>query len=152
MRARRNIILSSLVLVLLACGSPPPPVKKKLEWVNAPAGDVARIVKSETARAAAAGRQVLVYVGATWCEPCRRFHDAVQAGLLDEQFGSLRLVEFDLDKDAPRLAEAGYAPKLIPLLALPDSEGRASGRQTEGSVKGNGAVADLVPRLTALLQ
>ena len=142
-----------LVGALVACGSPQPPAQKKtIEWVSAPTGEVAPFVKREETRAAQNGRRVLVYVGATWCEPCRRFHDAVKAGLLDDQFGTLSLVEFDLDKDGPRLAEAGYAPKLIPLLALPDAEGRASGRQTEGSIKGNGAVADLVPRLRSLLQ
>lgn len=151
-RSRSSLLSATLLLGLAACGSPQPPAKKKIEWVSAPVGAVAAIVKSEQARATPSGRRVLVYVGATWCEPCRRFHDAVKAGLLDEQLGSLRLIEFDLDKDAPRLAEAGYAPKLIPLLALPDPQGRASGRQTEGSIKGDGAVADLVPRLTALLQ
>ena len=48
-----------------------------------------------------------MYVGAPWCEPCRRFHEAVTKGLLDEQFGDLRFVEFDLDKDGERLQAAG---------------------------------------------
>jgi len=142
----------ALLVLLGACGSPQPPAPKKIEFVTPPAGEVAPIIKGELVRAQRQGRRALVYVGASWCEPCRSFHDAVKAGLLDQQFGELRLVEFDLDRDAPRLAEAGYAPKLIPLLALPDAEGRATGRQTEGSVKGNGAVADLVPRLAALLK
>lgn len=139
-------------LALVACGSPEPAQPKKIEFVLPAAGDVAPLVKNEVVRARRQGRRALVYVGATWCEPCRRFHDAVKAGRLDAQFGELRLVEFDLDRDAERLAVAGYAPKLIPLLALPDAEGRATGRQTEGSVKGDGAVADLVPRLAALLR
>jgi hypothetical protein len=134
---------------LASCGTPPSP--KKIAFVPAPAGAVAPLVQRELQRATHEGHRALVYVGATWCEPCRRFHAAVQAGQLDQQFGTLRLLEFDLDRDAARLAEAGYSPKLIPLLALPDADGRASGRQMEGSIKGAGAVADLVPRLRALL-
>ena len=100
------------------------------------------------------GRRVLVYVGASWCEPCQRFHDAVASGGLDAdpRFGELRLVEFDLDHDADRLREAGYAARLIPLLAVPLADGRASGKQMEGSIKGEGAVAQMAPRLSALLR
>ncbi len=141
-----------LVALLGGCGAPTPPRPKKIEFLAAGAGPVAPLLKQEARRARHDGRRALVYVGATWCEPCRRFHDAVQAGRLDPQFGQLRLVEFDLDRDAERLAAAGYAPRLIPLLALPAADGRASGRQTEGSIKGDGAVADLVPRLAGLLR
>lgn len=97
-------------------------------------------------------RRLLVYVGATWCEPCRRFHLAVQEGKLDSQFPDLRFLEFDLDKDQPRLVAAGYQSRLIPLFANPGPDGRASGRQMEGSIKGDGAVGEIVPRLTALLR
>jgi thiol-disulfide isomerase/thioredoxin len=134
-----------------ACGSPVPPAAKKIEWVSAPSGAVAPLVKREEARAQRDGRRVLVYVGATWCEPCRRFHDAVKSGQLDEQFGQLRFIEFDLDRDNERLAEAGYLPKMIPLFAVPDAEGLATPHQMEGSIKGSGAVAQMAPRLHALL-
>ena len=119
--------------------------------MTAPDGAVAKVVSAEVARAKRNDRKLLVYVGATWCEPCRRFHDAVKSGALDKRFGSLRLLEFDLDRDGERLKEAGYDPKLIPLLALPGSDGRATGKQMEGSVKGDGAVGQIVPRLAALL-
>ena len=143
-----------LVLVTLAgCGVQPPPAAKKLEWVQPPAqGEVSAIVKSELERARRDGHQLLVYVGATWCEPCQRFHRAAQAGKLDHAFGKLRLVEFDSDRDGERLATAGYVSRLIPLFAAPGADGRASGRQIEGSVKGDGAVDQIVPRLASLLE
>jgi thiol-disulfide isomerase/thioredoxin len=138
------------LLVLTGCGTPTRP--PKIEWVHPADGAVAQLVEKEVRRATPDGRRVLVYVGATWCEPCRRFHEAVQRGALDAQFGNLRLVEFDLDKDGDRLRDAGYTPKLIPLLALPAKDGFATGKQMEGSVKGDGAVDQMVPRLSALLQ
>jgi hypothetical protein len=143
-----------LVAALAACGVPtPPPAAHKVEWVHPPpAGDAAPIIAAEQARAQRDGRQLLVYVGATWCEPCRRFHQAAEAGKLDRDFGRLRLLEFDADRDGERLAMAGYVSRLIPLFAAPGAGGRASGRQMEGSVKGDGAVTEIVPRLTALLQ
>lgn len=122
-----------------------------MEWTPAPAGDVAALVQKELARAHSDGRRLLVYVGAAWCEPCRRFHDAATAGKLDAQFGTLRLLEFDFDRDEARLRQAGYVSRLIPLFAAPNPDGRASGRQIEGSIKGDGAVGEITPRLAALL-
>jgi hypothetical protein len=138
---------SLLVLALLACQ----PAPRKLEWVAAPEGEVAPLVKQELWRAQKERRQLLVYVGAPWCEPCRRFHEAASGGQLDAQFPALRLLEFDHDRDDERLRAAGYASRLIPLFAAPAADGRASGRQIEGSIKGQGAVAQITPRLAALL-
>jgi hypothetical protein len=135
-----------------SCGMQTPAAPAHLEWVPAsPAGDVAPLVTAEQTRARRDGRQLLVYVGAKWCEPCQRFHHAAEAGKLDASFGRLRLLEFDLDRDSERLAVAGYVSRFIPLIAAPGADGRASGRQMEGSVKGDGAVAEIVPRLGALL-
>ena len=138
-----------LAIALAGCGSPRLP--KKIDWVQAAAGPVAPFVSAQQQRAVRDGRRVLVYVGATWCEPCRKLHEAVQRGALDASFGDLRLLEYDLDRDSERLREAGYISQYIPLLALPDEEGRASGKQLAGSVKGDGAVDRIVADLTRLL-
>lgn len=112
---------------------------------------VEAIVRREAGRARAAGRSLVVYLGAPWCEPCVRFHDAVQAGSLDAELPALTVLEFDYDRDADRLRAAGYDWKYVPLFARPGPDGRASGRSIEGSIKGEGAVAQIVPRLKGLL-
>jgi hypothetical protein len=114
-------------------------------------GDVAALVRHEAAEAARARRRIVVYVGATWCEPCQRFHDAAARGELDGPFGDVTLLEFDLDRDGDRLQSAGYGSQYIPLFALPAPDGTASGKQIEGAIKGEGAVAFVVPRLANLL-
>ena len=142
--------LAVLLLVLTACADAEPK-PRKVEVVAAPAaGDVAELVRAELARAT--GRDLVVYVGAHWCEPCRRFHEAVAAGKLDGELPKLRLLEFDLDRDRERLAAAGYVSNLIPLFALPGPDGRASGRQIEGSIKGEGAAHQIAPRLGELVK
>lgn len=93
----------------------------------------------------------MVYAGATWCEPCQRFHHAVERGELGSSLPRVTFLEFDLDRDRERLVVAGYESKYIPLFALPSPDGRASGKQVEGGIKGEGAVAFIVPRLEALL-
>ncbi len=157
-------IVAVLLWALLGCSKETPEVTKepatnaptkesaRIEWIKAPAGeDAASVVKREVERAQIDKKRLLVYVGATWCEPCKRFHDAAEAGQLDGVFPNLRLVEFDLDVDGERLARAGYASKMIPLFAIPTQNGTGSGKQIEGSVKGEGAVLNLQNRLKPLL-
>lgn len=119
---------------------------------DAPAsGDVDVLVREALAKASAEKRHLVVYVGATWCEPCRRFHEAAAKGELDATFPDLDMLVFDLDRDGERLAAAGYVSKYIPLFALPKADGTSSGKQVEGGIKGEGAVAFITPKLQALL-
>jgi thiol-disulfide isomerase/thioredoxin len=122
-----------------------------IRFVKAGSGDVAQLVRAEREKAAADGRDLIVYVGAKWCEPCQRFHRAAQGGELDADFPELTILEFDLDEDRDRIVAAGYSSKLIPLFVMPGADGRASERRFEGGVKGERAVANITPRLRKLL-
>jgi thiol-disulfide isomerase/thioredoxin len=146
-----------LVAALAGCqgsASAPPESSgpRKLELIEAPATtDIAAYLAPLIARANGDHRTLVVYVGASWCEPCRHFHDAAAAHQLDDQFGELRLIAFDADRDLDALDAAGYRSPMIPLFALPNADGRASGKQFAGSIKGDGAVAQIAPNLHALV-
>lgn len=123
-----------------------------LELIEAPAGaDLPALVVAELTRARAARKALVVYVGASWCEPCVRFHDAAAAGRLDATFPDLRVLVFDADRDGDALAAAGYTSQMIPLFVVPGPDGRATTAFIEGGIKGDGAVDQLVPRLRRLL-
>lgn len=149
--------LSCLALVLgglSACTRPAAPTidpAATVRFITAPEGEVAPLVVRELARAKGEHRQVLVYVSAPWCEPCRVFHEAVDRGELTGRLGALDLLSFQGDVDAERLVMADYESRLIPAFTVPRADGRSSGAMMEGSVKGSAAVEDLVPRLRALL-
>lgn len=168
----RELTPALLTLVLLgACVAPPggeseqrddpasasspsagPEPTRGPEFVAAPAsGDVVELVNRERTRARAEQRELIVYVGASWCEPCQYFHDAVEHGSLDQTFPDLRLLEFDLDRDRERLSAANYSSQMIPLFVVPGPDGRGGPRRMSGSIKGPGAVDNLRPRLEALL-
>ncbi len=102
-------------------------------------------------RAKEEGLTLIVYVGATWCEPCRRFHDALQAGQLNDSLSGVRFLEFDHDAHQAGLNEAGYLRRFVPLFAIPGPDGQASERMHEGAIKGAGAVDFLLPHLKRLL-
>ncbi|HEX7839817.1 MAG TPA: hypothetical protein VF469_20215 [Kofleriaceae bacterium] len=144
-----------VVVALAACqegSSPPPASHGKLELVEAPpTTDIAAYLAPLVARAGADHRKLVVYVGATWCEPCRHFHDAAVHAQLDDRFGDLRIVAFDADRDDPALDAAGYRSSMLPLFALPGPDGRATGKQFAGSIKGDGAVAQIAPNLRKLV-
>ncbi len=122
-----------------------------VRFVDAPPGDVATVVRSEMAKADAEHRALLVYAGATWCEPCQRFHAAAGRGELDKELAGVTFLAFDVDQDRERLYEAGYRSKYIPLFVVPGKDGRSTGRQIEGSIKGEGAADEITPRLRELL-
>jgi hypothetical protein len=124
-----------------------------IRFVHAdPTGEVAEIVLRVRGETERAHRRLLVYVGATWCEPCQYFHRAADAHALDAAFPDLTLLEFDLDRDAARLQRAGYVSQMIPLFTRPGPDGRATAQHIEGSIHGPGSVAQIEPRLRALLE
>jgi thiol-disulfide isomerase/thioredoxin len=144
-----------LVLALASCVSTQPvdagaPPKLRVFPASAE-GDVTAAVRAQLAASQKEHRTLLVYVGAKWCEPCERFHHAAEAGALDKELGDVDLLMFDLDRDAERLSPFGYDSQYIPLLVVPAEDGRASPRRMEGSVKGEGALANMVPRVKELL-
>lgn len=163
-----TLALAALTCLLAACSSPPsqaegatkaddkdgqaPPAPTGPEYVHAEAGEVVALVRAARTQALADDRQLVVYVGASWCEPCQYFHAAVDDGRLDAVFPKLRLLEFDLDQDRERLVAAGYRSKMIPLFVVPDAEGKPSPHRLEGSVKGEAAIENLRGRLEPVLQ
>jgi thiol-disulfide isomerase/thioredoxin len=171
MTKRREAGLIALLLAVLACGAPPSGGAKdraEAKGVAVPAAPAAPAPALEGPRfvpgaqpvapfvaeqlLAAPAQRTLVYVGASWCEPCRRFHDAVQAGELDTELRGVRFIEYDFDVAKDALAADGYTSRLIPLFAVPAPDGRASARAISGSIKGEGAVRDnILPRLQGLL-
>ncbi len=158
----RRYVLATFAAILLAAGcksegepapGPSGPRLASLRFVPAPAeGDVATLVQAAAAKAKGEGRTLVVYTGAVWCDPCRRFHEAATRGELGPELDGITLLEFDLDRDADRLRAAGYTSKYIPLFARPATDGRSTGKQIEGSVKGDGAVKEISPRLAALVK
>src|SRR5260370_27502065 len=152
---RLSALAMTAGFAIAACSRTQPPapvVITHMRVTQAPAvGAVAAIVRDALSSAATEKRTLVVYVGADWCEPCQKFHRAAEGGELDTVCPSLTMLEFDLDPDVRRLAAAGYISKYVPLFALPTQDGTASGKQIEGVIKGEGAVAYIAPRLKELL-
>ena len=128
-------------------------IRSKPEFVRAANvnANVEALVRSAAEAAQLEARRLVVYVGAPWCEPCTRFHEAIERGELDGSLAGIRFLEFDADQHTPALDAAGYGGRLIPRFALPDRNGRGTDQRIEGGVKGEQAVAHIMRRLGTLL-
>jgi hypothetical protein len=108
--------------------------------------DAISVVRTERLRAKAEGRVLVVYAGAGWCEPCKRFKHAVETGTLDEKLPQTTLLVFDADRDTDRLGAAGYKFSFIPYVALPGADGHPSDT-AEARAKGSESWRELVAKL-----
>jgi thiol-disulfide isomerase/thioredoxin len=105
-------------------------------------------IRTERLKAKTQGRVLVVYVGAKWCEPCRKFKQEIHSGALDGRLSAVTLLAFDADKDQDRLATVGYTFRFIPYVALPGADGQAVDSQ-EARGKGAAAWRELLGKLEA---
>jgi thiol-disulfide isomerase/thioredoxin len=142
--------MRAALILLAACHAAAP---AGVELVDAPAGvtDVAALVRQTALDTDGHHRRLVVYVGASWCEPCQQIHAAAAAHQLDADFPNLTLLQFDLDRDGKALEQAGYTSELIPLFAIPTADGRASAHRESGGVKVGDNVKLLTTKLHRLL-
>ena len=110
--------------------------------------DALSVVRTERLRAKAEGRVLVVYAGAAWCEPCKRFKHAVETGALDDKLAKTTLLVFDADRDTERLASAGYKFSFIPYVGLPGADGHPTD-SAEARAKGSESWRELIATLEA---
>lgn len=93
--------------------------------IVAPAdADIATTVRAQRVKALEEKRTLVVYVGADWCPPCKRFKTAIENHEFDAKFADYTFLEFNLDRDGERLLDAGYGSKFIPLFILPGPDAK----------------------------
>lgn len=154
-------------LFVVACNNPAPTTKPAIAnepsaSATAPApatgalrvmrasqdSDALSLIRTERLKAKADSRVLVVYVGATWCPPCKKFKEEIASGRLDQRLSKTTLLEFDVDKDGDRLAAAGYTMKFVPFVALPGADGHPAETQ-EATGKGASAWTELMAKLDA---
>lgn len=110
--------------------------------------DALSLVRSRRLEAKAEGRVLVVYVSATWCEPCKRLKAELESGRLDERLANVTLLAFDADRDTERLGAAGYSYRFVPFVALPGPDGHPLDSQ-QATGKGGEAWRELLGKLDA---
>ena len=132
-----------------AAGEPKPRTDAGVRIVTAGQdSDALSVVRTERLRAKAEGRILVVYAGAGWCEPCKRFKHAVETGALDDTLAKTTLLVFDADRDTERLLSAGYKFQFIPYVGLPGADGHPID-SAEARAKGSESWRELIATLEA---
>jgi thiol-disulfide isomerase/thioredoxin len=143
------VIVSEDAAVAPAPPAPPAPAPSSpsLRVDEAPSDtDALTLIRTKRLQAKSEGRVLVVYVGATWCEPCKKLKAEIASGRLDRPLGRVTLLAFDADKDVDRLGAVGYTFKFVPFVALPGPDGRPADTQ-QASGKGGQAWRELLGKL-----
>lgn len=110
--------------------------------------DAISTIRTARLQAKAQGRVLVVYVSATWCDPCKKLKSEIEAGHLDSRLGKTTLLAFDADRDAERLLGAGYSFKFVPFVALAGTDGHPADSQ-QATGHGGDAWRELLGKLDA---
>lgn len=129
--------------------SAPPPAGAKLRVIEAPVDEGAlSTIRTARLQSKATGRVLVVFVSATWCDPCKQLKAEIQAGRLDARLSKIDLFAFDADRDGDRLRAAGYSFAYVPFVALPGADGGPADSQ-QATGHGGGAWRELLGKLDA---
>jgi len=112
---------------------------------------VPELVRRESEKAEALGQQLVVYVSAPWCAPCKMFQQQLHDGAMNAPLAHLTFLKFDEDRDAERLKAAGYGGEYVPRFVLPEANGTASAKRFEGVIKSNDMIGQIRSQLTQLV-
>ena len=122
------------------------------EWVIVEnVSNVAKAVLEEGKQAEKDGKQLVVYVGAVWCKPCKEFDAATKQANFGSDLDHIRLMKFDWYRHQTPLHRANYGSQYLPLFVVPGPDGKGSDKRFFGSrFKGQVGVEDLKKRLVDL--
>ena len=122
------------------------PVAKKVAWTTIePSIDDPGAVR--TAARSAKGVPV-VYVGATWCGPCKIYKGTINDPRMVRAHLPVHIIELDADRHPATLKELAIAPTGIPHWEMVDKTGTSSGKKIDGSAWDDNTVEKMAPALT----
>jgi TPR repeat protein len=121
-----------------------------LRWrtVHAGGASLAQKIKTEIAGSASSDSKVVVYVGATWCKPCRAFQRYRNDPRVVEALRGAVIIELDMDDwTTTDFKSLGYDVVGVPVFIAVDHDGRAKGPSITSSVWGDDVPENMAPPL-----
>lgn len=101
----------------------------------------------EAAAGKASGVPV-VYVGATWCGPCKVYKSTLTDPRMVAAHKGAHIIEVDLDVHPKALQSVGIQPAGVPHWEMLDSSGQRVGRTIDGGHWDDNTVENMAPALT----
>lgn len=122
------------------------PVSKKVAWTTI---DTAKDVPADVTATVGSVKGVpVVYVGATWCGPCKVYKNSLEDPAMIRAHLPVHIIELDADKHPNTLQALKITPSGIPHWEMVDRSGVTTGRKIDGSAWQDNTVENMAPALT----
>ena len=118
-----------------------------VSWTTIAANDEAHTAV-QTAAAGAKGVPI-VYVGATWCGPCKVYKASLSDPRMVQAHRPVHIIELDADQHASTLQKLSISPSGVPHWEMVDPSGHSVGKHIDGSAWADNTVENMAPALSA---
>jgi len=119
---------------------------KKVAWTTiSEKGDATAAVRKS---AKTAKGVPVVYVGATWCGPCKVYKASLDDPRMVQAHRPVHIIELDADKHTEALSAVGIQPNGVPHWEMVDPSGKSVGKHIDGGAWGDNTVENMAPVLT----
>jgi hypothetical protein len=115
-------------------------------------GDLTPLLREHVTRARDKRLRPFVEFYADWCKPCRDLSALMEGGRMIEALRSTYIIKVNVDDWQDKLRGTGFVPREIPVFYAIGGDGRPTGRQILGYLKGEKASEKLIHRLGAFFQ
>lgn len=124
--------------------------EKASSWMKIGSGGEAleSKLKAEVGKAAERRQKPVLYIGATWCEPCSALKKYKSDPRMAEAFQGTYVIELDLDDwKVDELKALGFRAGVVPVFHVLGADGRASGPTIDGGAWGDNIPENMAPPL-----
>ncbi len=119
-------------------------------WVAVPkgSGGLAAAIAREIAKKPSATAKPIVYLGASWCDPCAAIKRFKTDPRMLDAFQGTYVIELDVDDwKSEGLGALGYKTGTVPVFYAVDAAGKASGPTINGGAWGDNIPETMAPPL-----
>lgn len=111
-------------------------------WIEQERSDTAlgALLADHARRAAGQGLRPVLYVGATWCQPCKLLLEHRDDPRVAHALRGTYTVEIDFDDwTVAEMSAAGYGVQAVPMFFAIGADGKAAGPRLDGAAWGSDA-------------
>ena len=113
-------------------------------------GGLAPLLKTELEKAKQKGLKPVIYIGATWCKPCKAIKGYREDPMMLDALSGTYVIDLDIDEwKPPDLRPFGFNAGVVPYFYVVDGEGRSTGRTITSSVWAEDIPVNMAPPLKA---
>jgi len=124
-----------------------PPVASSASVAWTTITDASEATRAVRTAARSAKRSPVVYIGATWCGPCKVYKARLDDPRMVQAHRTVHIIELDADLHMGTLEALGITPAGVPHWEKVDTAGRATGTAIDGRAWKENTIESMAPAL-----